>query len=61
VFAGRRDARASLAEAMLHHPALRSLLDGPRAPRTVTVPAHLWTCAGSYAATAVRQLGLLGQ
>lgn len=57
VFAGRRDAEASLAEAMLHHPALRSLLDAPHAPRTVTVAAHLWTCAGSYATTALRQLG----
>ncbi len=61
VFAGRRDAAASLAEAMLHHPALRALLDGPQAPRTVTVAAHLWTCAGSYAASAVHRLGAPGR
>jgi len=61
VFAGRREAAASLAEAMLHHPALRTLLAGPHAPRAVTVAAHLWTCAGSHAATAVRQLSALGQ
>ncbi|MEQ8661096.1 MAG: ABC transporter substrate-binding protein [Gammaproteobacteria bacterium] len=56
VFPARRAGTASLAEAMLAHPALASLRASAHAPRTLHIAPALWTCAGLHGLRAVRQL-----
>ena len=51
IFSARESVQPSLAEAQLSHPALRRYLyEAPDAVRPVhvSVPEHLWTCAGSF-------------
>lgn len=50
---GGEGAPASLADAVLHHPVLAPYL---RAPRSVHLPARLWTCAGPGLAEAAERL-----